>query len=203
MLKSILFSLVAMVLLSSPALAVLPECPLDFKLQNQDFTIGSMNLVSLVGAGGESTSTNTVMLLNNQSDNKLCSWACQDALVMFVQSGCVTGTCGGAWHVMQDAIVAGDQLQLIGDGCGEKLESQGLAVGLGQEVMKLDGSGTATGDHTLAVIQNQAAGNSAGTMGQSSALLAGQLSSVSGGPSTSGQAITTLTVGTTQTQVDL
>jgi hypothetical protein len=203
MLKSILFSLVAMVLLSSPALAVLPDCPPNFKLQHQDFAIGSINLVALVGAGGQSNSTNTVMLLNNQSDQKLCSMACQDALVMFVQSGCVIGTCGGAWNVMQDAIVAGDQLQLIGDGCGEKLETQGLVVGLGQQVMKLDGTGTATGDHTLAVIQNQAAGNSAGTMGQSSALLAGQLSSVSGGPCTSGQATTTLTVGTTQTQVDL
>lgn len=203
MLKSILFSLVAIVLLSSPALAVLPTCPPNFKLQNQDFAIGSMNLVSLVGAGGQSTNTNTVMLLNNQNDNKLCSWACQDALVMFVQSGSVIGTCGGAWNVMQEALVAGDQLQLIGDGCGEKLETQGLVVGLGQQVMKLDGSGTATGNHTLAVIQDQAAGNSAGTMGQSSALLAGQLSSVSGGPSTSGQATSTLTVGTTQTQVDL
>jgi len=203
MFGKVIVSVAVLTLLCNAALAVIPTCPPDFKLQYQDFSIGSINLVSLVGAGGEATSTNNTMILNNQTDTKLCSSAYQDALVVFVQSGCVIGQCGGAWNVMQEAIVGGEQVQLIGDGCGPKMETQGLMVALGQMVTKVDGSGNATGNHTLAVVQNQAAINSAGTMTESSVVLAGQLSGVIGGPSTSGQATSTLTVGTTQTQLDL
>jgi hypothetical protein len=72
---------------------------------------------------------------------------------------------------------------------------------LTQGVVKVDGTGSANGAHTLASVQNQGAGNSAGTMGESNVVLAGQLSSVSGGPSTSGMATGGLLVTTTQTQV--
>jgi len=203
MFSKVSVSVAVLTLLCNAAFAVIPTCPPDFKLQFQDFSIGSINLVSLVGAGGEASSTNNTMILNAQADTKLCSTAAQAATVVFVQSGCVIGQCGGAWNVMQEAMVGGEQIQLIGDGCGSKMETQGLMVGLGQMVTKVDGSGVATGNHTLAVIQDQAATNSAGTMSESSVVLAGQLSSVSGGPSTSGQATSTLTVGTTQTQLDI
>ena len=203
MLKKVSLSVVALTFLSGVALATLPDCPPGFKLQHQDFAIGSINLVGLVGAGGEAHGMNTATIIQEQHDMKLCSTACQDELVLFVQEGCVVGMCGGLWDVTQEALVAGDQWQLVGDGCGPKMEAQGLVVGLGQMVTKIDGSGVANGGQTLAVIQNQGAANSAGMMGQSNVVLAGQLGSVAGGPCTSGQAIGTLTIGTTQTQIDL
>lgn len=200
MLKSLVCSTVVLLLLSSVAVATSPPDP---KLQHQHFTIGAVNLVSLLGSGGHASCINTSTVIQNQHDRKLCSGACQDELVLFVQDGKAVGRCGGLFAVDQEALVGGDQLQFVGDGCGPKMESQTLGVGLVQMVTKVDGSGAATGQHTLAVVQNQAAHNSAGNMNQSNVVLAGQLSSVSGGPSTSGQVISGLTVGTTQTQVDL
>lgn len=203
MLKSILFSLVAMVLLSSPALAVLPDCPLDFKLQHQEFTIGSGNLVTLTGAGGSATNMNLATIYQTQQDQKICSWANQQEVVTFIQDGCIGASCGGSWGIMQGAMVGGAQLQLIGDGCSPKLESQGLGVGLMQTVMKNDGTGAATAIHSLGVVQQQAAGNSAGTMSEVNAVAAGQFSSVSGGPSTTGTVVAGLDVMTSQTQMDM
>jgi len=203
MLKSILFSSVAMVLLSSPALAVIPDCPPDFKLQMQDFTIGSGNLVTLTGAGGSATNMNMATIYQTQQDQKICSWANQQEVVTFIQDGCIGASCGGSWGIMQGALVGGAQLQLIGDGCSPKLESQGLGVGLVQEVAKVDGTGAATAIHSLGVVQQQAAGNSAGMMSEVNAVAAGQFSSVSGGPSTTGTVVAGLDVMTSQTQMDM
>jgi len=203
MLKSIFFSLVAIVLLSSPALAVLPECPPDFKLQHQSFDIGALNVVTLAGAGGEASCNNFSAIFQNQHDNKICSWACQDEVVLFNQLGTAVGTCGGLWNVTQAAFVGGGQLQLVADGCGPKMESQTLGVDLFQVVKKVDGTGSAIASHDVGVVQTQDAGNSAGMMGQVNAVAAGQHSSVSGGPSTGGLVTSGLIVGTTQTQVDL
>jgi len=203
MFSKVSVSVAVLVLLCNAAFAVIPTCPPNFKLQYQDFTIGSINLVGLVGADGQASSTNEILILNNQTDCKLCSSATQGATVAFLQAGSVIGVCGGAWDVMQEAIVGGEQVQLIGDGCNSKMEMQGLSLALGQQVTKLDGTGNATGSHTLATVMDQAAANSAGTMAESSVVLAGQLSTVSGGPCTTGQATSTLNVGTTQTQLDL
>ena len=204
MLRSIVFSLVAVALLSSVALAqVTVTCPPDFKLQMQNFAIGSTNLVSLVGAGGSAGNMNMATIFQNQQDQKICSWANQQQVVTFIQEGCIGATCGGAWLIGQGALVGGAQMQLIGDGCSPKIESQGLDVGLTQEVLKADGTGAATAIHSLGVVQQQAAGNSAGTMSETNAVAAGQFSSVSGGPSTTGTVIAGLGVMTTQTQMDM
>jgi len=203
MLKSILFSLVAMVLLSSPALAVLPDCPPDFKLQMQDFGIVSNNLVTLSGAGGSASNMNLATIYQTQQDQKICSWANQQQVVTFIQDGCIGATCGGLWVIGQTALVGGGQMQFIGDGCSPKLESQGLEVVLTQGVMKNDGTGAANAIHSLGVVQQQAAGNSAGTMSEVNAVAAGQFSSVSGGPSTTGTVIAGLGVMTSQTQIDM
>jgi len=203
MLRKVSVSVAALMLLSGVALATLPECPPDFKLQYQDFTIGALNVVTLGGAGGNATCHNFTVIFQEQHDKKICSWACQEEVVLFNQLGTAVGTCGGLWNVSQAAVVAGAQLQLVGDGCGPKMETQGLQVGLEQMVTKIDGTGSAIASHDLGVVQTQGAGNSAGMMGQVSAVAAGQHSSVSGGPSTSGQVTSGLIVGTTQTQVDL
>ena len=204
MLRSIVFSLVAVALLSSVALAqVTVTCPPDFKLQMQDFTIGSANLVTLVGAGGSASNMNMATIFQNQQDQKICSWADQQEVVTFIQDGCIGASCGGSWGIGQTAMAVGGQMQLIGDGCNTKMESQGLNVGLTQEAVKADGTGAATAIHSLGVVQQQAAGNSAGTMSETNAVAAGQFSSVSGGPSTTGTVIAGLGVTTTQTQVDM
>ena len=203
MFGKVIVSIAVLTLLCNAALAVIPTCPPDFKLQYQDFSIGSINLVGLVGSTGLASSTNTALILNTQTDCKLCSSGAQDATVAFVQAGSVIGNCGGAWDVMQEAIVVGEQVQLIGDGCASKMEWQGLSVGLGQQVTKVDGTGTATGDHSLASVLSQTAANSAGTMAEASVVLAGQNSVVTGGPCTTGQATSTLNLGTSQTQLDL
>jgi hypothetical protein len=203
MLRSIVFSLVALALLCNVGLAVIPTVLPDFKLQMQDFGIVSTNLVTLSGAGGSASNMNLATIYQTQQDQKICSWANQQEVVTFIQDGCIGATCGGGWGIGQGALVEGAQMQLIGDGCAAKLESQGLAVGLGQLVTKLDGTGAATAIHSLGVVQQQAAGNSAGTMSEVNAVAAGQFSSVSGGPSTTGTVIADLGVMTSQTQIDM
>jgi len=190
-------------MLSCVAVAIIPDCPLNFKLQDQDFTIGSLNMVLLTGAGGVATNMNTATIFQTQQDQKLCSWANQNEVVTFVQDGTIGATCGGSWLIGQQALVSGGQLQLVGDGCGSKVETQGLLVGLGQEVTKIDGTGAATAIHSLGSVQQQAAGNSGGTMSEVNAVAAGQYSVVSGGPSTTGKVVAGLTVGTSQTQIDM
>jgi hypothetical protein len=76
-------------------------------------------------------------------------------------------------------------------------------VNLANLVTKIDGSGAATGIHSLGVVQQQAAGNSGGQMSQTNAVAAGQYSTVAGGPSTSAQVSSALGIATTQTNVDL
>ncbi len=203
MFKATIFCSAVVMLLSGAALASTIECPPGFKLQLQDFDIGALNSVTLVGSVGSATSSNTAMIIHNQSDCKLCSLGNQDELVIFDQHGQICATCGGSWNVLQDALVGGGQMQLIGDGAGSKIQMQSLGVGLVQAVNKIDGSGLATGVHELAVIQNQTANNSAGTMSGSNVVLAGQIATVTGGPCTTGQVTSGLNVGTTQTQMDL
>jgi hypothetical protein len=203
MLSKVSLSVVALTLFSSGAFAVLPDCPPNFKLQHQEFTIGSGNLVTLIGAGGSATNMNLATIYQTQEDCKICSWGNQQQVVTFIQDGCIGASCGGSWGIMQGALVGGAQMQLIGDGCGPKLESQGLGVGLVQEVAKVDGTGAATAVHSLGVVQQQAAGNSGGMMSEVNAVAAGQFSSVSGGPCTTGTVIAGLDVMTTQTQVDM
>lgn len=203
MLSKVSLSVVALTLLSNVAFAVLPDCPPDFKLQHQDFTIISGNIVGLVGAGGSASNMNLATIYQTQQDQKICSWANQQEVVTFIQDGCIGASCGGSWLIGQGALIGGGQMQLIGDGCGPKLETQGLAVGLTQDVLKLDGTGAATAIHSLGVVQQQGAGNSAGMMSEVNAVAAGQFSSVSGGPCTDGTVMATLGVTTSQTQIDM
>ncbi len=210
MFKATLFCSAVLAMLSSVAVADIivatttpPDCLPGFKLQHQSFAIGSINLVGLTGAGGTAHNSNVATIFQNQQDQKICSWGDQQEVVTFVQEGCISATCGGAWGIGQTAIVGGTQLQLIGDGCGSKMETQNLAVDLGNQVTKIDGTGAATAIHSLGSVQQQAAGNSAGTMSQTNAVAAGQYSTVVGGPSTSATVNSGLLVGTTQTNVDL
>ena len=203
MLSKVLVSIAALALLSSVALADLPTCLPDYKLQNQEFTILADNAVVLIGSGGSATNTNLATIFQTQQDCKICSWADQQEVVTFVQEGCIGACCGGSWVIGQLAMVGGGQLQFIGDGCNPKLESQGLIVGLDQMVVKNDGTGAATAIHSLGVVQQQAAGNSAGQMSETNAVAAGQFSSVSGGPCTTGTVSAGLEVLTNQTQIDM
>jgi hypothetical protein len=210
MFKATLFCSAVLAMLSCVAGADLivatttpPDCPVGFKLQHQSFAVGGINLVGLAGSGGTATNSNVATIYQNQNDQKICSWGEEQQVVTFVQDGCAGATCGGAWSVGQTALVTGSQLQIIGDGCGSKMEYQSLGVDLGNQVTKIDGSGAATGIHSLGVVQQQAAGNSGGQMSQTNAVAAGQYSTVAGGPSTEAQVTSALVVGTTQTNVDL
>jgi len=202
MFKATVFCLAAVMLLSGVAIAQTDVLP-GFKYQCEDFVIGSTNLLTLSGAGGQAQNLNTATIIQNQSDYKPCSSAVQDELVCFIQEGRAVGQCGGSWNIAQLAMVAGGQSQLVGDGCLPKMQSQDLIVDLCQVVSKVDGTGNANAVHNVAAIQNQTATNSAGMMSESNVVAAGQISSVGGGPSTSGQVTSGLLVTTTQTQVDL
>lgn len=193
----------AVLMLSCVAVATIPTCIPDFKLQYEDFTIGSLNVVSLNGSGGMASNLNTATIYQSQQDHKICSWANQGEVVTFIQDAGICATCGGSWLIGQEALVGGDQMQYIGDGCNPKLESQDLLVGLGQAVLKVDGTGAATAIHSLGAVQTQSAGNSAGMMSETNAVAAGQYSVVAGGPVTTGQVTAGLTVATTQAQVDM
>jgi hypothetical protein len=203
MLKKTVFSAVVIAMLSCVAMATIPTIPTGFKLQEQDFSIGSLNMVSLIGSGGTASNMNTATIFQNQQDRLICSWANENQVVTFIQDGGVGAVCGGAWLIGQEALVGGGQMQLIGDGCGPKVETQGLVAQLGQAVTKIDGTGAATAIHSLGLVQTQSAGNSAGIMSETNAVAAGQYSVVAGGPSTTGQVTAGLTVGTNQTQVDM
>lgn len=188
---------------SSFTLADVIEVPDGFKFQQQNFDIGSLNTLLLGGAGGSVVSQNIATVIQNQSDQKPCASAYQDELVVFLQEGSVCAECGGAWGIGQTASVLGGQMQLIGDGCAPKIQSQNLGVGLVQLVTKLDGTGTATANQNMASVQNQTANNSAGSISESNVVVAGQNTVVTGGPVTSGSAASGLTVATSQYQADL
>ena len=210
MYKATLFGIAVVAMLSSVASAQIiiatstpPDPAAGFKLQTEAFAIGAGNLLTLSGAGGTAQNANTVAIFQNQDDCKPCSWGNQNQVVTFSQVGNIGAQCGGAWGILQGAAVGGNQWQLIGDGCGPKVEHQNLLVDLGNGLTKNDGSGAAIASHAVGVVQNQNAGNSAGLMSQTNAVAAGQNSIVAGGPCTDATVGATLVVGTTQTNVDM
>lgn len=205
MVKSMVFSSVVVMLLSGAAVAQLPALPTTpgVILQYEDFVIGSANALFLSGAGGVVFNTNDSTILHNQCADQPCSWAHQKTVGLFVQDGKICGDCGGTWGILQGALIGGGQMQLIGEGCGPKMQTQGLGVDLLQGVDKVDGTGMAGAQHSFGVVQNQTANNSAGSMQESNAVMAGQLSGILGTPGTSGTVTSALTVTTNQIQAAL
>lgn len=201
MFKKTVFSVIVVMLIAGVSFATDP-LP-GFKLQTEDFSIGALNAVALSGAGGSASNLNTATILQSQQDQLPCSWANQDELVIFIQDASICGVCGGAWAVGQEALVAGLQTQLVGDGCGLKSEAQGLNVGLLQQAEKVDGTGQANAVQNVASVQNQAAGNSAGIMSQNNIVAAGQIGTIAGGPCTDAMIAAGLTVTTSQVQTDV
>ena len=205
MVKSMVFSSVVVMLLSSAAMALAPAVPSmpGVIFNYEDFAVGSANGLILSGASGMAFNTNTATIIQNQGICKPCSDAHQDTVGIFVQDAYACGDCGGTWTVGQIALLGGAQMQLVGDGCGPKTQGQGLAVDLLQDVTKVDGTGQANANHTVAVVQNQNANNSAGPMTESNVVLAGQVSGVTGGPATSAATTSGLIIQTDQVQAAL
>lgn len=206
MVKSMVFSSVVVMLLSGVAVAqIIPQLPTTpgVILQYEDFTIGSANALFLSGAGGVVFNTNDSTILQNQHADQPCSWANQGTVGLFLQDGKICADCGGTWDVLQGALIGGAQMQLIGEGCAPKMQSQGLGVDLLQGIDKVDGTGMAGAHHDFGVVQNQTAKNSAGMMHESNAVHVGQLSGILGTPGTSGMVTSALIVTTNQVQAAL
>lgn len=203
--KSIVFSSVVVMLLAGAAVAQPPTIPTGpgIILQYEDFAIGSGNLMVLTGADGVVFNTNDASIIQSQCADQPCSWASQGTVGLFLQEGQICGECGGTWGILQDAIIGGGQMQLIGEGCGPKVQTQGLGVALGQGVTKVDGTGTAVASQSFGAVQNQTAGNSAGTLSESNAVLVGQVSGITGTPGTSGAVTSGISVTTNQVQAAL
>jgi hypothetical protein len=172
-------------------------------LQYEDFAIGSGNLMVLTGADGTVWNTNDASIIQNQHADQPCSWANQSTVGLFLQDGSICAECGGNWGILQDAMIGGAQMQLVGEGCGPKLQTQNLGVGLAQGVEKMDGNGVAVANQGFGVVQNQNAANSAGTLNQANAVLVGQVSGIAGTPGTSGAVTSGITVTTNQVQAAL
>jgi hypothetical protein len=200
MLKSIVFSSLALILLSSVALATDLVVPDGYKYMQQDFTIGALNVVQLVG-DGEASCINTATIIQDQQDCTSCAGASQDTLALFIQEGGAVGRCSAS-AVAQEAIVAGNQWQLVGGGCAPKMQAQGLGVVLAQVVAKDDGFSVVGANHTLAVVQNQGAGSMGGMMSESNVVVASQDSMIAGACA-NGTVTSGLTVTTDQIQMDL
>jgi hypothetical protein len=205
MIKSIVCSSVVVMLLTGAAVAVIPAIPTTpgVILQYEDFGIGSGNILCLQGADGVVWNTNYSDIIQSQNACQPCSWANQGTVGLFVQDGKICAECGGTWDIMQEALIGGGQMQLIGEGCGPKLQNQGLDIMLGQGADKVDGTGAALANQSFGVAQSQNASNSAGTLSESNAVLVGQVSGIMGTPGTSGVVTSGISVATNQVQAAL
>jgi hypothetical protein len=199
------FSSVVVMLLSGVAVALVPPIPTTpgVILQYEDFAIGSGNILLLQGADGVVSNSNYADIIQSQSANQPCSWANQGTLGLFAQDGQICAECGGTWDILQEALIGGAQMQLIGEGCGPKVQTQGLGVALAQGADKLDGTGAALATQSFGVAQSQNATNSAGSLSESNAVLVGQVSSIIGTPGTSGIVTSGIDVTTNQVQAAL
>jgi len=191
--SKVMTSLIAVLLVASVSLADIS--------QTETYLAGLGNGVNLVQCETVAGSTNNLIIDNKQNALSGCyTLGCEFQMGVFRQAANANGICSTI-GVIQEIGSGGAQVQLIGDGVEPKMQQEQLALTAGQAVTKTNGQGTGTADQMAALAQGQSGANCAGTVSQSSAVVACQDAFVTGIPTAQGAAGATTTVQTSQTQI--
>jgi hypothetical protein len=191
----------AVVLVSTVAVADVPAQSLSGISQTQSFLSGLANNVTLVQCETQANSANSLLLNNKQCAIGGCDTSADQFQVgVFTQAANGSGVCSSL-GIVQQVAAAGQQLQAITGGVGAKGQQQGLTLSAGEAITKQNGAGTGDAAQTVALSQGQNGANCAGTVGQSSAVVSTQAAFVNGIPTAIGAAGSTTQVTTTQTQL--
>lgn len=182
---------------------VLLVCPGVFAgpiMQYQDFTANLNEAIDLIHGHSIGNSFKSVLVTNNQSATAPCpTTACQSQFAMLNQmaSGVSNSAIIG---IAANLSATGFQDQFIGQSVAPKVQIQGLGLVGIQGILKSDGQGSANVHHQAILRQSQTGTNSAGTMNESTTILAMQDSDIIGQPGATGIVLSTMSVTTTQTQ---
>jgi hypothetical protein len=171
--------------------------PID---QLQNTTIGLGNTITLMQGTQAADAIQNLAVANDQCADRACgAWAGQSFLANLAEIGHASGDCGIV-TVLQALSSVGTQAQLVGDACGPKTEAQTLTLGAQQALAKAEGPGAGSGLHQIVLRGEQNADNRAGDIGQASAILGLQSSSLTGAACATGAVNSTMSVCTIQSQ---
>jgi hypothetical protein len=199
MLKVVAFS-VAVVLFAGSSVFGTTMGAID---QLQNTNIGLTNTIQLLQGHQAADSIQNLAVANDQLANRACgAYAGQSLLGNLAQIGHASGDCAIV-GVLQALTTVGMQAQLIGDCCDAKSQGQGLSLLATQGLVKSEGPGAGHGLHQIVLREDQGAGNAAGTMQESSAILGLQSSDLTGSACATGMVNSTMNVGTIQSQTAL
>jgi hypothetical protein len=191
--SKVLSSLIAVLLVTSVSLADVS--------QTENYLACLGNGVTLVQCETVAGSTNNLIIDNKQNALTGCyTVAGEFQMGVFRQAASANGICSTI-GVLQEIGSGGLQVQMIGDGVEGKLQQENLMLTAGQAVTKTNGQGTGTANQFAALAEGQNGANCAGTVNQSSAVVACQDAFVTGIPTAQGMAGATTQVSTSQAQL--
>lgn len=193
MLRSFLFSVAVILLISSGAFAAIGQA--------EGFSISALNNVQRVGGAGWAKSGNMVMVGHSQRVRAAGTVAKQKETGILTQRASAAGL-GGATKIKQNASIDARQGQIIVRGRpGIQAQGQSLTVGLGNVVRKAGGIGGAVGAQSFIGGQNQVMITPHGTGSNSQVVGATQFAAVSSGPGSNVVVVNTLDVKMGQSQI--
>jgi hypothetical protein len=171
------------------------------QIQNTNIMLG--NTVQLLQGHQAADAIQNLAVSNDQASNRACgAYASQGLLANLAEIGHASGDCGIV-GVIQGLTAVGMQAQAVGDCCEPKQEAQSLTLAAEQALIKSEGPGAGNGLHQIVLREGQEAGNPAGAMQESSAVLGLQSSNLTGSACATGAVDSTMSVSTMQSQAAL
>jgi hypothetical protein len=171
------------------------------QIQNTNILLG--NTVQLLQGTQAADAIQNLAVANDQCGTRACgAYADQSLLANLAEIGHASGDCGIV-AVVQGLNAIGMQAQAIGDACEPKSQAESLTMLAEQGLLKSEGPGAGSGLHQIVLREGQAAGNPAGTMQESSAILGLQSSNLSGAACATGAVDSSMSVSTMQSQASL
>jgi hypothetical protein len=191
--SKVLFSLVAVVLVSAVAVADVG--------QTQNYLAGLNNGINLIQCETTAGSLNSLIIDNKQCAVGGCATeAHQFQMGVFNQTAKADGLCA-VIGLLQTTDSPAMQVQLITNGVGPVGQQEDLTLEVGQAATKTGGGGSGLASQLAALTQGQGGSNAAIAVHQSSGLVSGQKTGVSGSPTSQGTAVATLEATTSQVQL--
>jgi hypothetical protein len=170
--------------------------------QLQQTSIGLGSTIHLLQGHQAADAIQNLAVANGQSADRPCgAYANQGLLANLAEIGHASGDCALV-GVLQGLSIVGSQAQLIGDACGPKTEGQTINLLADQGIVKSEGPGEGSGLHQIVFRADQGAGNAAGGLQQSAAILGLQNSSLAGSACATGAVNSAMSVSTIQSHLN-
>jgi hypothetical protein len=172
-------------------------------IHNQGTGIGLTNVIELLHGDQSASSTQNLVVSNDQSATGVCGASAAQSLFNSL------GQVGNAWGecalvgLTQDIGITGNQSQDLGDACDPKAQVQSLGLEACQALSKSDGAGGGDAVHTIVLTAGQSGTNAAGSLNESQNILGMQTSNITGHAGATGVVSSVMDVCTSQTQAAL